>query len=114
MTADIVPSDLEPGVSDRESLRRRVTGPELVAVVEQAERDIREAFATVEAARRRIREAVGYDDHGIWVRDRWGRVDFSEPDGCLVEVRRQVWRQLADLHRCKKCRQQKPKEVVHG
>lgn len=80
-------------------LAKRTTVTELVATFQQAEAEIRDAFATISRAERRLNDAfmMGECRH-MGVRSRYGghRLDFGSPDDALVDVRRDAWRAIVE------------------
>jgi hypothetical protein len=79
------------------ALAKRLSIPELVAVYERAERDIRDGFALVERAERSLNDAFTLGGCGtISVRNSQGRVRFDEADDALLLVRRSIWQSLVE------------------
>lgn len=78
-------------MNDANTLATRQSAVELVAIYEQAEREIRQAFAVISAAQQRI--ALAFDEYcTIERRD----VDFDDPDDTMQKVRRRAWSALLD------------------
>jgi hypothetical protein len=80
-----------------DDLARRLAIPELVAVYEQAERDILSGFALISGAEKALNDAFTLGGAGsISVRNANGRVHFERSAECLTEVRRSIWRTLVE------------------
>ena len=73
----------------------KVTVGELVDVVEKAERDIREAFATIHAAEQSLTAVFALEQwSSISVPHRY--VNYGKPDDAIIELSRTLWRALID------------------
>lgn len=81
-----------------DQLTKRLSVSELVPVWQQAERDIRAAFAIIARAERELNAAFTLDATcGLQVRARRNcQVDFNDPDEPLLELRRGIWSCLID------------------
>lgn len=95
------PSD-EPGVSDDASIATRTTVRELVAVFEQAERDVRTAFATIAAAEKRVNDAFtlgapSYREIRVNPsREKHHSVDFGDADRAVERMAREAWKTIVE------------------
>jgi hypothetical protein len=80
-----------------DQLARRLDVSALVAIYEQAERDIRAGCALIAQAEQALNDAFTMEaTRGVRFRDRWDRVNFSEPESSIAEVRRDIWRSLIE------------------
>jgi len=82
-------------------LGERLSIPDLVALYERSEREIRGAFGTVAGALRNLNLAFLGTAGGFDVRLRSRHysnlhVDFDNPDDVLTELRRDIWRMLIE------------------
>jgi hypothetical protein len=77
-----------------DELAARLSVPELVAVYEQAERDIRDAYAMVLRAEERLR--LAFKTSYVSVSDNYDRVRWDNPDDSLENVQRRLWGALVD------------------
>src|SRR5262245_8148918 len=84
-------------MTDSTTLAKRLSVSELVAIYEQAERDIRDGFGLVARAQKSLDTAFTLEEfRTIRVRDRYQRVDFDEPNDSIETVRRCVWSALVE------------------
>lgn len=80
-----------------QQLTARMSIPELVAVYDRAERDIKAGFALVARAQDSLAAAFTLDSsRGITVQDWRDQVHFDDPEQNLKIVRRSIWQILVD------------------
>lgn len=82
----------------KDQLSARLSPAELVAVYQQADRDIRQGFALVANAMDAVNAAFTLDKpSGISIQDgRHTYINFENPEERLKEVRRAIWRAMVE------------------
>ena len=82
----------------KNEIATRLLPAELVAVYQQAERDIRQGFALVSGAMERINAAFTLGKHsGISIHGHRSReINFETPDENLKEIRRALWHTMVE------------------
>lgn len=81
----------------KDQLTQRLMPSELVAIYQQADRDVRQGFALIAGATDRLNAAFTLDrSSGVSVQDSRENINFREPDKCLKEVRRQLWHTMVE------------------
>ncbi len=84
-----------------DTLARRLSVSEAVAIFETAEADLRKAFALLANVEKTLSDTFsphGDNQRWIYVRDRYSHrsMNFVEVDGALAELRRDVWQGLVN------------------
>lgn len=82
----------------KNEIATRLLPAELVAVYQQAERDIRQGFALVSGAMERLNAAFTLGKHsGVSIHGHRNReVNFETPDENLKEIRRSLWHTMVE------------------
>lgn len=80
-----------------DQLTKKLSIPDLVAVYERSEADIRAGFALVARAQQALNDAFTLDsNHGIAIQNHRDQIHFDDPERNLKLVRQSIWRTLVE------------------